>query len=205
MISLDLRSKLTVLYGEPHRHYHNLSHVQHCLRELKELMDVESISKPDVSERLAIEYAIWFHDSVYDPKAPWGQNEIDSAQLAWDSLYKYQELTVGKSIVSSIVKMIEATSGHLVYDKLDLATQYFLDIDLSILGADEKTYQEYAENIRKEYSFVEKSVYVENRKKILEKFLARRNIYSTEHFRNKYESKARSNIQFELRLLPYVT
>jgi len=66
-------------YSETHRHYHDLSHVNHCLDELKtaEHLAVNS---------MAVKMAIWFHDAVCDPSAK--DNEEKSAELAKTILKK---------------------------------------------------------------------------------------------------------------------
>lgn len=199
MINIALRANLTTLYGEPQRHYHNLSHIQHCLRELSQLQDADDPSKKlNPSDALAIEFAIWFHDCVYDPRAPYGENERESANLAWTYLYEnsWRELAL------PVANMILATGDHFglnVKDEYSLVTKYFLDIDLSVLGADYKIYEQYAANIRKEYLFVDREVYMEARQKILTSFLNKPQIFQSDYFHSKYETIARQNIQWEMR------
>ena len=69
-----------------------------------------------------------------------------------------------------------------------------VDIDLAILGADEREYQRFETNVRLEYRWVPAPLYRKTRRKILRSFLERDAIYSTKHFRDKYESDARSNL-----------
>ena len=57
-------------YTEPHRHYHTLGHLSHCLGELDS-------AKDHVVELNATEMAIWFHDIIYHYGAR--DNEILSA------------------------------------------------------------------------------------------------------------------------------
>jgi predicted metal-dependent HD superfamily phosphohydrolase len=63
--------KLAASYSEPHRAYHNLTHLHECLVAL----DASAVEP--ASARI-VEVALWFHDSVYDPKA--GDNEEQSAE-----------------------------------------------------------------------------------------------------------------------------
>src|SRR5688572_26821269 len=69
----NLYARLMAAYGEPHRHYHNLQHISDCLAEFDR-------ARHFVREPEAVEMALWFHDAVYDPKAP--DNEERSADLA---------------------------------------------------------------------------------------------------------------------------
>lgn len=199
MIDIDLRSQLVVLYGEPQRYYHNLTHIQHCLREMTELLD--SDYRPDGILWLPLEYIIWFHDAVYDPRATHGQNEKDSSELAHRYLWsKFHH--IDSSLPGMVAEVIQESAWHTT-TKLDhITAQAFFDIDLSILGQPFTAYHEYATCIRKEYSWVPEDVYLENRKAVLEKFLSLKNLYRLKHFQEKYERTARSNIQWELSNLP---
>ena len=50
--------RILELYSQPHRAYHNLTHLQHCLRELEE---ARSLAQNPVD----LEVALWFHDAIY--------------------------------------------------------------------------------------------------------------------------------------------
>jgi predicted metal-dependent HD superfamily phosphohydrolase len=64
MVHADLAKR----YGEAHRHYHTLVHVDRMLG----LLDETGLGND------RIELAIWFHDCVYDPLA--SDNEAASAR-----------------------------------------------------------------------------------------------------------------------------
>jgi predicted metal-dependent HD superfamily phosphohydrolase len=70
-----------------------------------------------------------------------------------------------------------------------------LDIDLSILAADEAAFDEYDRSIRAEYQWVPESSYRQARAEILESFIQRKHIYHTALYRKRYESSARRNIE----------
>jgi predicted metal-dependent HD superfamily phosphohydrolase len=70
-----------------------------------------------------------------------------------------------------------------------------VDIDLSILGADKVIFAEYERNIRKEYSWVEASIYCIERRKVLRSFLTQQQIYQTDYFYTRREQQARDNIE----------
>ena len=56
------------------------------------------------------------------------------------------------------------------------------------------------DSIRKEYEWVEKEFYKQERTKVLQKFLERDRIYFTKEIFDKYEKQARENIQFEIEM-----
>src|SRR5678815_1804035 len=59
-------------YEEPFRRYHNVQHIQDCLRLCDEI-------GPLLVDRDAVEIALWFHDAVYDRGS--STNELRSAEL----------------------------------------------------------------------------------------------------------------------------
>ena len=172
--------KILLSYSEPQRHYHTLNHIKKCLDEFdsaKDLMD-----NPDL-----VEFAIWYHDIIYNPKSK--DNEEKSAELAYN-ICKYAKLS--KEFGNSIKRLILTTKHDKIPKKMD--AKFLIDIDLSSLGGSTKEVCENEENIRREYFFSSQEIYREGRRKILQKFLDRERIYSTNFFRDKYELKARKNI-----------
>jgi predicted metal-dependent HD superfamily phosphohydrolase len=64
-------------YNEPLRHYHTLSHIQFMLTKLKEYEQKTTLSSEEIE---ILEYAIWFHDLVYQTQdVAIGSNETASA------------------------------------------------------------------------------------------------------------------------------
>jgi predicted metal-dependent HD superfamily phosphohydrolase len=76
-----------------------------------------------------------------------------------------------------------------------------VDIDLSILGAAPERFDQYERQVREEYAWVPDFLFRRERKAILKEFLARPRIFSTTHFRDRYEQQARSNIERSLERL----
>ena len=56
-------------------------------------------------------------------------------------------------------------------------------------------FDEYEQNIRREYSWVPEDQFRQGRSAILQMFLDRDSIYLTDFFKGKYESQARENLQ----------
>jgi predicted metal-dependent HD superfamily phosphohydrolase len=77
----------------------------------------------------------------------------------------------------------------------------FLDLDLSILGASEDEYDGYKKQIREEYSYYSVDEYKNGRIKIMKGFLNRERLYFTDDFHMKYETRARENIEREIKSL----
>lgn len=172
-------------YSEPHRAYHNLSHIQALLQHAESFR--HKIQSDDT-----VAFAIWFHDAIYNTKK--SDNEEKSAELAEEMLGK---LCVPSETISAVKQMILATKTHeLLNEAADL--KLFLDFDLSILGAEEAIYQEYSRAIRKEYSWVPYFLYRKGRRKVLESFLKRERLYFTDSMKALYETQARGNIENEL-------
>nr|GFC49531.1 phosphopantetheine adenylyltransferase / dephospho-CoA kinase [Tanacetum cinerariifolium] len=74
----------------------------------------------------------------------------------------------------------------------------FLDADLSILGAPEAAYWEYAHQIRREYQAVPEQLYRSGRSKVLAKMLAAPVLFHTPALRAELDAQARHNLQAEI-------
>ncbi|MCE7917760.1 MAG: N-methyl-D-aspartate receptor NMDAR2C subunit, partial [Nitrosomonas sp. PRO5] len=73
--------------------------------------------------------------------------------------------------------------------------QLLTDIDLAILGSPPARFREYDQQIKSEYSWMPGFLYRMKRKNVLRGFLARKYIYSTNHFKKYYEQRARANLR----------
>lgn len=178
-----LWENFVVLYSEPDRHYHNLTHIEDCLLKLDNWTPLPSRAQRDI-----IELAIWFHDIIYETER--SDNEESSAALT--SYYLR-----GHPLTSKCNSLILSTAHHP--SSAIKTEQIMCDIDLSILGASTEKYLEYSQKIRNEYSWVGPTNYAEGRTRVLKKFLKRDKIFLTNHAQNKWETQARINIQNELK------
>ncbi len=168
-------------YFGSERFYHNIDHIHVMLSEIEEIRNL--LIDPE-----AVELAIWFHDRVYDTHA--SDNEPKSADEGFEIMKKFGLSEFFCKYVHRYVLVTDHKTVPLTTDE-----KYMVDMDLSILGKDTETFDEYEENIRKEYAWVPEEMYRTERKKVLEYFLKRESIYYTEYFRNKYEVKARENLK----------
>jgi predicted metal-dependent HD superfamily phosphohydrolase len=187
---LDGRAEWAVLtagYGEPGRAYHNLRHVLDCLRLLDEYGHL-------AANPVALEFAIWFHDLVYDPRA--ADNEERSAAAA-------AEFLAPTSFGPAVAALIMATMHHTAPPGGDAGL--ICDIDLSILGREPAAYAAYAEAIRREYAWVPPDRYAVGRTRVLRGLLERSEIFSHRDLRERFDKQARANLHWEISALTDAT
>ncbi len=176
----EIYEQLVQVYNHPERSYHNTEHVLACLRELETVV-------PKPAEKSLIEWAIWFHDAVYDARRD--DNEERSAEWARIQLARFRLSGRTLDVVAEMILDTKHQSQPKTY-----AGRLLCDIDLSILGKPAARFEAYERAIRKEYSWVSDKDYVAGRKKVLELFLNRNRIYWTESFFDQYEEQARINL-----------
>jgi len=188
MIDPPLQARLRAMYGEPHRRYHTLAHVEALLRWLTQW---QSLAR----EPRLIDAAIWFHDAVYDTRR--SDNEQRSAELA-----RVELAALGWSApdVERVAALVLATQHHQA-DAGDTDAWLFLDLDLSVLGQSPVHYAAYAAAIRAEYGWVDEARYREGRSAVLRSFLDRAAIYRTPELHAAWEAAARVNLAAELSAL----
>ena len=172
-------------YDEPHRSYHNLSHIYSMLMMAEEFYDF-------IEYDHLFDLSIWFHDIIYD--ATRQDNEVKSAELAIELLQPF----LPQPFLNDLKEMIVSTKDHTpLLDYHD--NKFFLDLDLAILAADADTYNTYAKAIRKEYSIFSDELYYAGRKHVLNGFLEKDNIYFTTFFQQRFGKQARENIEAEIK------
>jgi predicted metal-dependent HD superfamily phosphohydrolase len=182
---IDVLEELRARYREPHRHYHTLSHVE----ELLALLDGV---RAQVDRPSRLEWAIWFHDAVYDPQRH--DNEARSAELARSML---PLASLAREDIEAVAALVTATAGHKWTDG-ERDTALFLDLDLSILGAPTQRYDAYVAQVRAEYAHVPAQLFTAKRCELLQSWLARPALYFSELGRVRFEERARANIVREL-------
>ena len=175
-------------YRESHRHYHNLEHIAEVLKVAGKL--IGSASQPD-----AILLAGWYHDAIYDPRAK--DNEEHSAELA---IRELGSVGVRTELVDKTAALIRATA-HTDEPADDIDSHILLDADLAILAAEDRRYQRYADDIRKEYAWVRDADYRTGRSQVLGNFLKRPRIYRTPLMFEVAETAARANMAAEIERL----
>lgn len=175
---------LVAAYSERHRAYHTLEHIEACFRHLDAV-------QAEVESPHEIELALWFHDVIYAPFSK--TNEEDSADLARSF---FSGNGVDADIIDRVYDLIILTKDHQAPQSPD--GEWMLDIDLSILGAERGVYEQFEENVRKEYKRVPSFIFKKKRKDILKSFRARVRLYHTNYFFDRYEAQAKANLTWAI-------
>ena len=177
----SLRETLEAAYADPGRGYHDRQHLTEVLTH------VDALTSPDDPAREAVLLAAWFHDAVYDGR---GDDEERSAQLALSSL--------GDSpLAQEVARLVRLTATHRPADD-DPAGQVLCDADLGILAADPARYASYVRGVRREYAHVPDSDFAAGRAAVLRDLLAKPTLFHTAPARERWEARARANVEAEL-------
>lgn len=166
-------------YQEPHRRYHDASHV------LEMLEAAQAWYPLTLSQQLAV----LFHDAVYVPGAKAGCNETLSAHLMrWHAAPSLPE-----AVVAEARSIILDTIHHRPSSDLSAPV---LDLDLMRLAAPEAQFDAYTELLRQEIQPMlgEGGDFKLGRNRFFEGLLSRPHLFVTDVFRAKYESAARQNM-----------
>jgi len=176
-----LFEQVVARYGESHRHYHTLQHLQECLEYLRAV--------PGPLERPGeVALALWFHDAVYEldrhdnewQSAQWLERETASAGLAPDARRR-------------LVALVMCTQHSAAPTAADAC--WLVDIDLSILGASRPRFDAYERQIRQEYRGVPEPEFQRRRLSLLNELLGRPRLYRTPYFQGLLEARARQNLK----------
>lgn len=176
-----LYREVVAAYGEPHRAYHGLAHLEHCLEQLDAHRDVSESADE-------VELALWFHDAIYRPTA--SDNEEQSADWARSAI---RSAGLSADLGQRVAALIMATLHDAVPETAD--GRLIVDVDLSILGSPPEAYDRYEDDVRREYRWVPGFIFRKKRRAILESFLRREAIFLTEPFFERYEASARANLR----------
>lgn len=185
----DTIEKLIASYGEPGRFYHTAQHLEECFTYFDQTRSLAT----HVAE---VELALWFHDAIYDTRAK--DSEEQSARWAGKVL---EGAGATAAMISRVRELVLATKHTAIPTGPDACL--LVDIDLSILGAPQARFDEYETQVRQEYSWVPEKDFSDGRGKVLQQFLQRKAIYSTEWARAWLETNARANIERSLKRLGF--
>ena len=169
-------------YAQPHRGYHDAGH-------LDELLVLAREHTPDLDEPEQL--AILFHDAVYIPGAPRGDNERLSALLMRATV-----ATLGISGVDfdRAGRIIEATT-HAAPPPDEAAR--VCDLDLWRLAAPWVDFQRHALGIRHEYLHLQanEAAFWAARNAFYQSMLAKPRLFATDYFVDRFEAEARANMR----------
>ena len=144
--------------------------------------------RADANHPDEIELALWFHDAIYEIRAP--DNELKSADWAGSAVLAAGGSEAAAQRVHALVLVTRHDSPPQTPDQ-----EILLDVDLAILGAPPAVFGAYEAQVRAEYSMVPAPDFRSNRRRILQGFLARPRIFHTPGFNTRLEAQARANLQ----------
>lgn len=177
----DEYKRLLGAYSESHRLYHALPHIIACLNEFEQARHL--MEHPD-----QVEFALWYHDLVMKQKS-----RVDEERSAQAAQAVCRQVLLPEEFAENVKRLILETKHTQVPSGAD--GKLITDIDLSIFGKSPAEFDAYVAKVRKEYAYVPEAEFWERRISILQKFLDRPAIYSTDFFNKKYEAQAQSNLR----------
>ncbi len=187
-------SKVCRSYGEPHRAYHTLQHVQEMLHLLESLTFKEKLSMDD---HLVLSGAIWFHDIVYRTTeqavlSPLTNEELSAAYAfqtmadAWGHTHLHDAHKIAQLVLSTAFPQDEV---------LGTMHEYMHDLDYAILATfSDDRLREYDDQIRKEWDHIPLEHYLTHRKAFLTKLKEQGSVFCSFHFETSLGDRSLENI-----------
>ena len=175
----EVYAALAQRLGAADRRFHNLGHIDECLRQLDRVAAL-------VRDRDAVELALWFHDAEYTPGD--ASNERRSAEL-------FVALAAGAPVLlrRRVVGLILATRHRKPARTHD--RRYIEDIDLIGFGASWEKFMHNGDLLRAEFASQPDRQYYAGQVAFLAMLEARPVFFLTDYFRSRYEAQAKANIR----------
>jgi predicted metal-dependent HD superfamily phosphohydrolase len=180
----ELGESLRRRYAEPHRRYHDRSHLLQVLRMLDRLAGDEDL--------FLVTLAAWFHDAVYDLPERELSNEEASARL---SVRELGRAGLEQEDLTQVARLVRLTSTHLPGTR-DPEGELLCDADLAILAAPSEQYDAYVAAVRAEYAAVPEPEFLAGRLAVLQP-LADGEIFRSGKAQS-LKAAARENLEREL-------
>jgi predicted metal-dependent HD superfamily phosphohydrolase len=146
---------LIARYSEPHRHYHNATHLAAVLSRVEEFADDHDL--------FLVRLGAWFHDAVYAIPELQVTNEEASARLAFRELSR---AGLEQEDLNEVARLVRITTLHKPGAR-DPEGELLCDADLAILGSPPEEYEAYTRAIRAEYAAVDEQDFVAGRLEIM--------------------------------------
>jgi predicted metal-dependent HD superfamily phosphohydrolase len=178
---LETMERLLACYREPWRHYHTLQHLAECVEELEPILGLAAAPGE-------VEVALWFHDAVYQVDRH--DNEAASALWAKQVLL---DAGVGAPAAEHVHDLIMVTRHREPPATPDQGL--LVDVDLSILAAPTERFDEYEQQVRREYAHIPEQLFKQGRRAIMVGFLERERIFYSDPFHLAHEAAARKNLR----------
>jgi predicted metal-dependent HD superfamily phosphohydrolase len=185
--SAAIHQQLIDSYNEPHRVYHTLNHIEHCLAHFDKINhDLES---PD-----AVELSIWFHDAIYKPGA------TDNEQLSADLFMEISQGQLDDSLRKTVYQHIMATlhDGRTIESN---DTKFMVDIDLSSFALPWAEFSRDSNNLRVEMKSLSDEDYYRKQSRFQKNLMNQPRFFKSDYFYEKYEDQARQNLAEYFKIL----
>lgn len=186
----QLAKELALTWSAPERTFHNLTHLKDTLENVDFL--AEQARDTDV-----LRLTVWFHGFVFDVSEPAinrGEGGINAPACAKYAREKLGAIGIPVKTIDKVVSLMDGLYRHKPCDEID--AQVLSDADLSVLAADPEGYLRYLQAIREEYSAYSDSQYLKTRLQVVERLLARPQLFYT-HMASTWEDQARENLRAE--------
>lgn len=179
-------------WTEPHRRYHDLSHLLATLRALPLLL----AGRPEERHAGRIErLALWFHDAVHAGSP--GTDEAASAVLARREL---AGVGVSEHDADEVARLVLVTAHHSPAADDPLGRRVS-DADLWILGSPPLHYRDSVAALREEHAHLDEDQWRRGRMVRVTQLLALPTLFHTPRGSALREAPARGNLAAELRAL----
>lgn len=177
-------------YGSANRHYHNLNHLVHGLSELCVWAANTNAQKSDIH---LLKKAFWFHDAIYELPAKDSNEEASATVLMHSDIFDARKEEAAQ-LIRATDHFQQAYVAHSLKDVM-------LGVDLAILGQSPEIYDQYARDIRKEYSYLDDKTYRTNRILVLQHFVAKAKegeLFKYPYFADLYNQQSIENCEREI-------
>ncbi|MCH2061646.1 MAG: hypothetical protein MK183_13570 [Verrucomicrobiales bacterium] len=189
MVFIPVGERLWDCYAAAGRFHHDPRHALACVKALEDYPG-------SIADQDALELALWFHDAAYSARATPCESRAGSVEIF---CREFQLLAGDLVDINEVCRLITATRHHREPQDRDEALA--MDIDLLILASENRRYDVYAGEIRREYQHIDDQGFCQQRAEYLRTFMRRKSIFWTRHFRRLHEKRAGANIERELSAL----
>lgn len=189
-------------YTKLDRYYHTINHIISSLSTYDEIKNSITTGQ----ERLALQFAIFYHDIIYVPQNGDDFNIKHSIEAAIDALSKFTSTEEQVKFVQLVQNYIASTNHKYLFEhqmirnKMDRNSAFMSDIDLSSLAVSWEQFQKNNINIRKEFEIFSDEDFNTGQIEFFKSILFQEKIYLTPEFRA-YEKIARNNIERQITIL----
>jgi predicted metal-dependent HD superfamily phosphohydrolase len=174
----EVYADLAARLGEPGRFFHNLGHIDDCLRRFDTIA-------AHLADRDAVEIALWFHDAVYVPGDP--TNERRSAQL-----FLVQSQGARPVFRRRVTALILTTKRDRTPRGNDC--KFIDDIDLAGFGSPWDEFMRNGALLRQEFAKQTEADYNRGLAGFLGGLRRRGRFFRTDYFAQRLETQARHNL-----------